>query len=308
MIIKKNNLRVVITGASGFIGRPLSLKLADLGYEVLAISRVVPTWSEKSKIFWLEADLSSPLSYQKKIKSFRPEVVIHLAWQDIPDFSFEKSVINLSQSLEFLNFVIGIESCKKILISGSCWEYGRVKGECLETDLALPKDHFTWAKNALYSWLHIICKQKDIQLLWMRIFYAYGPGQRLESLIPSILTNLKQGKLPELRTPKNANDFIYVDDIVNAFSQAVVVNNSSMIYNLGSGVSSSAVEVCRIAENIILGTETLTQEIDIRSKSTICDVDFWADFTQSKRYLDWQPTTSLVDGIYKTWQWLNYSE
>ena len=301
-------MRVLITGASGFIGRPLSLKLADLGCEVLAISRVVPTWSEKSTIFWLKADLSSPLSYQKKIKSFRPEVVIHLAWQDIPDFSFEKSVINLSQSLEFLNFVIGIESCKKILISGSCREYGRVKGECLETDPALPKDHFTWAKNALYSWLHIICKQKDIQLLWMRIFYAYGPGQRLESLIPSILTNLKQGKLPELRTPKNANDFIYVDDIVNAFSQAVVVNNSSMIYNLGSGVSNSALEVCRIAENIILGTETLTQEIEIRSKDTICDADFWADFSQSKRYLDWQPTTSLVDGIYKTWQWLNYSE
>jgi nucleoside-diphosphate-sugar epimerase len=142
----------------------------------------------------------------------------------------------------------------------------------------------------------------------MRIFYAYGPRQRLESLIPSILTNLKQGKLPELQYPKNANDFIYVDDIVNAFSQAVVVNNSSMIYNLGSGVSTPVLEVCRIAENIVLGTETLTQEVNIRSKGTLCDVDFWADCTHSKRYLDWQPTTSLVDGIHKTWQWLNCSE
>ena len=102
-------MRVVITGASGFIGRPLSLKLADLGYEVLAISRVVPTWSEKSKIFWLEADLSSPLSYQKKIKSFRPEVVIHLAWQDIPDFSFEKSVIQLKpDSMGLVHLLISL--------------------------------------------------------------------------------------------------------------------------------------------------------------------------------------------------------
>jgi len=300
-------MRVLLTGASGFIGVPLLKKLSQEGHQVLALSRSIPTKRENS-IEWLGCDLSSPESYANKVKEFSPEVLIHLAWQDIPNFSLEKSRINLDQSLELISFVIELSTCRKIIVSGSCFELNQLQGECSEATQGKVKDHFTWAKNALYSWLNMMCKQKDIQLLWMRIFYAYGPHQRSESLIPSILTNLKQGKLPELRTPKNANDFIYVDDIANAFSKAVLVNNSSMIYNLGSGVSTSILEVCRIAENITLGTEALTQEMYSRSKGTTCDVDFWADLTQSKRYLDWQPTTPLVDGIEKTWQWLNCSE
>ncbi len=297
-------MRVLLTGASGFIGVPLLKKLSQEGHQVLALSRSIPTKRENS-IEWLGCDLSSPESYANKVKEFSPEVLIHLAWQDIPNFSLEKSRINLDQSLDFISFVIGLATCKKIIVSGSCFELNQLQGECSEATQGEVRDHFTWAKHALYSWLRMMCKQKDIQLLWMRIFYVYGPRQRPESLIPSILTNLKQGKLPELRTPKNANDFIYVDDIADAFSKAVSVNNNSMIYNLGAGVSTSVLEVCRIAEKIVLGTETLTQKMDSRSKDTSCDVDFWADFTQSKKYLDWQPTTSLVDGIEKTWQWLN---
>jgi len=297
-------MKVLVTGATGFIGVPLLEKLNRKGHQVLALSRSAQT-KRGNGIEWLGCDLASPESYVNKVKEFSPEVLIYLAWQDIPNFSLEKSRINLNQSLDLISFVIGLATCKKIIVSGSCFELNQLQGECSESTQGEARDHFTWAKHALYSWLRMMCKQKDIQLLWMRIFYVYGPRQRPESLIPSILTNLKQGKLQELRTPKNANDFIYVDDIADAFSKAVSVNNNSMIYNLGTGVSTSVLEVCRIAEKIVLGTETLTQEMDSKSKGTSCDVDFWADFTQSKKYLDWQPTTSLVDGIGKTWEWLN---
>ncbi len=297
-------MKVLVTGATGFIGLPLLEKLNRKGHQVLALSRSAQT-KRGNGIEWLGCDLASPESYVNKVKEFSPEVLIYLAWQDIPNFSLEKSRINLDQSLDLISFVIGLATCKKIIVSGSCFELNQLQGECSESTQGEARDHFTWAKHALYSWLRMMCKQKDIQLLWMRIFYVYGPRQRPESLIPSILTNLKQGKLQELRTPKNANDFIYVDDIADAFSKAVSVNNNSMIYNLGAGVSTSVLEVCRIAEKIVLGTETLTQEMDSKSKGTSCDVDFWADITQSKKYLDWQPTTSLVDGIGKTWEWLN---
>ena len=297
-------MRVLVTGATGFIGVPLLEKLNRKGHQVLALSRSAPTKREGG-IEWLGCDLSLPGSYANAVKEFSPEVLIHLAWQDIPNFSLKKSRINLDQSLDFISFVIELATCKKIIVSGSCFELNQLQGECSESAQGEVRDHFTWAKHALYSWLRMMCKQKDIQLLWMRIFYVYGPRQRPESLVPFILTNLKQGRLPELRTPKNANDFIYVDDVANAFSKAVSVNNNSMIYNLGSGVSTPVLEVCRIAEKIVLGTETLTQEMGSRSKGTSCDIDFWADSTQSKKYLDWKSATSLVDGIEKTWQWLN---
>ena len=131
-----------------------------------------------------------------------------MAWHSIPDFSFERSRNNLNHSLDLLSFVIGLDSCSKILVSGSCFELNRLKGVCPETEIGTPKDDFTWAKHTLRSWLELACEKNQIELGWMRIFYVYGPLQRQESLVPSILTHLKRGYLPDLRTPQNSNDFI----------------------------------------------------------------------------------------------------
>ena len=285
--MRKAEMRVLVTGASGFIGLPVLQCLEKQGDKVLALSRSEPTRTIASSVKWLIADLTSPETYQVAIKEFAPQVVIHLAWQGIPDFSFDTSRNNLNHSLGLLSFVIGLGSCKKVLVSGSCWESNIDKGECLETTQGEAKDYFTWAKIALYSWLNMMCKQKHIQLSWMRTFYVYGPRQKTESLIPTILTKLKNGQLPDLQTPKNANDFVYIDDVADAFTKATSVDNKSGVYNLGSGKSTPVLEVCRIAEKIVLGTDTLTQEMEGKYKDTTCDVDFWAScYTSQKNISD----------------------
>ena len=114
-------MRVLFTGATGFIGLPIVQCLVKQGDSVLALSRSEPTMALASSVKWLQADLASPATYQVAIKEFAPQVVIHLAWQSIPDFSFETSRNNLNQSLKLFSFVIGLDSCNKILVSGSCW-------------------------------------------------------------------------------------------------------------------------------------------------------------------------------------------
>jgi len=296
-------MRVLVTGASGFIGLPVVQRLEQQGHTVLAFSRNILKKPATSFVNWLKADLSSPETYQGVIQTFKPEVLIHLAWQDIPDFSFEKSRNNLSHSLDLLSFVIGLNSCRKILVSGSCFELNRLSGECLETELGTPKDYFTWAKHTLHSWLKVICEKEKINLGWMRIFYVYGPRQRQESLIPSILTHLQNGKLPNLRTPQNANDFVFVDDVAKGFSNAVSNEFPSGIYNLGSGFPTSVLEVCRQAERIVLGTDSLIRQLEEKNELS-CNVDFWADCSNANKSLDWIHTTDLGVGIEKTWKWL----
>jgi len=297
-------MRILVTGASGFIGLPVVQSLEKRGLNVLGLSQSIPIVPSASSIIWVKADLSSPETYRNAVKKFAPEVVIHLAWQGIPDYSFESSRNNLNLSLDLLSFAVGLGSCRKILVSGSCWEANNLKGECLETTQGEAKDYFTWAKHTLYSWLNMMCKQKNIQLSWMRIFYVYGPRQRPESLIPTILTKLNNAQLPDLQTPKNANDFVYIDDVANAFAKAASIDNKSGVYNLGAGESTPVLEVCRIAERIVLGSDVLTQEMVEKFKETTCDVDFWASCTKSKKYLGWQQSTSLEEGIKQTWEWL----
>jgi len=300
-----NKLRVLITGASGFIGAPLSENLANLGFDVMAISRTLPENHLARSVNWIGVDLSSPATYRETISAFCPEVVIHLAWQDIPDFSIEKSIMNQNQAIEFLSFVTGIESCKKILVSGSCWEYDRVQGECLANDIGAPKDHFTWAKHSIYSWLEMTCKQKVISFGWLRIFYVYGPKQRPASLIPSILMHLKNKELPQIKTPKNASDYVFIDDVVDAFALATENQFSAGIYNLGAGISTSVLEMCRYAEQIVYNSSDLTQQLEKETQSSVSSVDFWADIEKTKEHFGWEPKTSLLNGITKTWDYIN---
>ncbi|MDC1027308.1 NAD(P)-dependent oxidoreductase [Candidatus Thioglobus sp.] len=296
-------MRILITGASGFIGLPLTQRLLREGHQILALSRT-KIKVEKS-INWIISDLSSPTTYMDEVKSFKPEVLIHLAWQDIPDFSFNKSISNLNQSLTFLSYVISLGYCKKILVSGSCFELNKLTGECLESEKGSPKDNFTWSKHSLRLWLEIECKKQGITLGWMRIFYVYGPRQRSSSLVPTILINLKNGKLPQIRTPNNSNDFLFIEDVVDAFSNATMFDFPSGIYNLGSGITTSILDICKIAEMMIQGTDTLSQKLKNDSIDTSEVVNFWASNFRTKKYLEWSPSVSLEEGIKKTWLWIN---
>ena len=230
--------------------------------------------------------------------------MVRLAWTGIPDYSFQISRFNLEQSLDLISFIAELGSCRKILVAGSCWEFNRLKGRCSEKEIGTPKNNFTWAKHTLRSWLEIECLRKEIILGWMRLFYVYGPRQRAESLIPSILYALKEGKPPHILFPEHANDFIFVEDVANALSQAVNQDFSSGIYNLGSGSATPILKVFRVAENIVLGSEDHFKKLEERTKPKQHPVDFWADLHRSKNELSWIPSTSLEEGISQTWEWI----
>lgn len=296
-------MRVLITGASGFIGLALSNNLADSEFKVMAIARSIPVKSHNS-ITWIKSDLNSVENYIKEIISFKPEVLIHLAWQDIPDFSLKKSLHNLNQSTKFISFISEIESCKKILISGSCLEYGNFQGRCLHSDIALPTNFFTLAKHSLRLWAEMITNEKSISLGWLRLFYVYGPGQRQDSLIPTIFKCLLDEKVLEVRNPYNANDYIFIDDVIDAFKIATYTPFESGIFNIGSGVSTSALEVCKYAEKLILNSSTLSQKIEKSFQSLDSEINFWADITNCEKDLKWSPKVSLEEGIERTWRHL----
>jgi UDP-glucose 4-epimerase len=301
-------MNILITGGSGFIGLPIVRELIkkDNSNNILALTRKNPeTLVNADTLEWIQTDLNNVHSFQKKIKDFEPEVIIHLAWEKIPDFSLEPCLSNLNQSIDFFQFIFSLKSCKKIITSGSCFEYATIFGECIESQNTEPTDLFTWAKLSLLNYLKIETQKREISLAWFRIFYAYGPGQREQSLIPILLNNLNKDCLPQLKTPNNCNDYIFVQDIADLFSIAVTKEFPSGIYNIGSGERTSVLEICEISESIVLNQRSLTKQLKEDTINIPSESSFQASMELTEKIFGWKALTKLKDGIEITYKKLN---
>jgi len=297
-------MRILLTGGSGFIGMPLLRRILDSkeNHEVLSFGTKRESPCLHERVDWFTADLNDRCSYQEAVREFLPEVVIHLGWEGIPDFSESTCRKNLHNSLMLFQTVGQLDCCLKIIVSGSCFEYGQMNSICNETDVVGIDDYFTWAKNSLRQYLEVMCLQKNITLCWMRIFYAYGPRQRKDALLSIILRALDSGDLPDIRSPRNANDFIYVDDIADGIIKTMETNVVSGIYNLGSGIATTVIDVCREAEKTILGTDEITRKLETGKDEISSTRCFSADINKIVSAVGWEPRTPLNKGILYTWE------
>jgi nucleoside-diphosphate-sugar epimerase len=301
-------MKLLITGASGFIGQHLVKKLIEQGHTILALSRSADlqhVTNNTDKLIYFQSSLELENSALERIKDFEPDVLIHLAWGKIPDFSFETSFENLQNHILFFRNIFTINSLKKIIVTGSCWEYNKKMGGCKESDICVSGNFFTWAKNSLRDFLQYECLQKNVNFIWTRVFYVYGPQQRIGSLIPSVIENIRKGLIPELKTPSNANDFIYVDDVAEGLLQFAINDITSGIYNLGSGKSMPVIDLVCLIENSLNGNMILSKELLIRTTLSNKHTDFWADMTKTFSAIKWKPRTSLALGIEKM---INYKK
>ncbi len=293
-------MKVFITGATGFVGTHVLAAVNALGHDILASTlEEDKTENNPSNIHWLYGDFSDLKFLRTRLTSFNPDVIIHLAWQGIPDYSETSSRRNLNHSIELIDFILSKTNCKKIIVSGSCWEYGKTQGACKESSLVNIDSYFAWAKFSLYKYLSVKCDKKNVVLNWFRIFYVYGPGQREKSLIPTLIKSIGQSKTPRITSPLNKNDFVYAEDVAKVFAKTIDTDLPSGVYNLGSGCSTSVYDLCRIVEKKLIGTQIISRNIieDWNQVDIVESIDFWADMTKTRKALNILGSTSLEEGI-----------
>lgn len=290
-------MKILFTGATGFVGSHIRSEIETVNNEILFLvpeGENLSAAGKNSKI--IETNLRDIEKVKNKIKSFSPEVCIHCAWQGIPDYSEEISKLNLINSIKLVDFLFKETRCSKLVISGSCFEYGKTKGICRENKTGTPSQFFAWAKQSLYNYSNLMARNKGQSLIWFRMFYVYGPGQRKESLIPSLVSSFQKGEKPNINRPFNANDFIYMPDAAKAYKLAIEKDVFSGIYNIGSGISTRVIDICRLVEKKVSVTSSITDEINKECDRTQ-DVDFYADTSKMQRLLGWRTETSIEDGI-----------
>ena len=182
-------MKILLSGGSGFIGRNLLNYIShNNDYDILVIGRNLEK-IKSNNVEKFRVDLNEIEDNFEKIKKYNPDIFLHLAWEGIPNYSEELSKKNYLNTIKIIKMIVSETSCKKILSTGSCWEYndGNSIGECREDQLVTSKKPFSIYKNKIFNEVYEICEKKNILFNWLRLFYVYGPFQRLNSLIPSLI-------------------------------------------------------------------------------------------------------------------------
>ena len=288
-------MRILLTGGSGFVGKYLLELLSNTKNKVIVLNKSNYKNNYKN-IKLVKVSLSKPNTYKKILIEFRPEIVVHLAWEKIPFFDHKTCKINLDNSILFFENIFSLGSCKKIIIAGTCLEYNIMKGVCKTKINGEPYNYFTWAKHSLKSWLEIEAKKNKINMIWLRIFYAYGPFQRSGSLLPTIFNSLQKGKLPNIKNIRNKNDFVFVYDVATIFYNSIFNKIKSGVYNCSSGKSVSVIKLISIAEKIVNKNNKYTDELKKINKNKGL-VNFWGSNYLTNKYFQPLRMHSLEEGI-----------
>src|SRR3989338_1975081 len=222
-------MRIVVSGATGFVGSHTIQALAANGHEVLSLAK----HAAEAPPVAIAADLAGEdTAWQSSVRAFAPEAAIHLAWEGIPDYGPEMSARNERASIAFFGFLESI-CIQRIVGVGSSWEN-------------MHANAFTAAKDAVRHFGESLDQKGSLAFAWARIFFAYGPRQRSNALIPSMVRSIQKGESVQLTKPQAQNDFIYIEDVAHALALLATTTAPSGIYEIGSGVAASVQEIARL--------------------------------------------------------------
>jgi UDP-glucose 4-epimerase len=288
--------RVLVTGATGFIGRPLCEALLALGAKVHGVARsaergvagVVP-WS---------VDLRERADVEAVLAKIRPQVVFHLAAQVTA--RQERDLIrpmlehNLLGSVNLLMATIE-GSCRRMVFCGSGEEPA---GEIRE---ALPSSPYTAAKAAASLYARMFQHVYHLPVVIVRPFLTYGPRQEATKLIPYTIHKLLRGESPQLSSANRLCDFIHLSDVVRgmlwAATQPGIVGET---FDLGTG------EVVSIRAAVEMVTRLIGANVPVQFAPCLeraHEPPLIADLDTSQRLLGWTPRWTLESGLRATIDW-----
>jgi len=290
--------RILVTGANGFIGSHLCLRLRQEGAEVHAVYRSRRP-SDFGDQHWWQADLADEAVARKIVLTVRPEVIFHLAShvKGAPDLEHVLPTFhsNLQSTVNLLTAACE-SKCRRVVLTGSLAEPEVENGE---TFPSAPYAAAKWASSGYARMFHALY---NLPVLIARVFMVYGPGQMdLTKLIPYVIVSLLRGESPKITSGVRLLDWIYVSDVIDGFltlAQQAGVEGSTI--DLGSGAFVSIREIVQQIVSIIgEGTSPEFGALPDRPMEPIR----MAKTAETFARIGWRPQVSLPEGLKRTVAW-----
>jgi len=301
--------RALVTGATGFVGANLARRLLRDGCEVHLLLRPAHNpWrieAIRADVHLHTLNFDDREALAQAVGRIRPDWIFHLAAYGA--YSDQTDVRQMIQT----NIVATthlVEACletgfEAFVNTGSSSEYGFKNRAPNESEWLQPNSHYAWTKAAATHFCSYAARNAGAHLPTLRLYSVYGPFEEPTRLLPTLVLKGLQGQLPPLVGPDIARDFVYADDVCEAYIRAASIaeQEPGAVYNVATGVQTSLRQVVELAKQVM----------DIRDEpqwgsmpNRHWDSTTWVgDSDKIRRVLDWSPHYTFEQGFHQTVDW-----
>ena len=315
--------RVLVTGVTGFIGSILAKRLIELGYKVFGAVRhcasrsLRPIEAILDDIALLNADITDPMSISQALRSADPDYLCHLAALTPVSLSFEKPFdylrMNYLGTMNIIHAMMNLPDYekRKIVIASTGEVYGFQKEEDahenpLKEDASFnPTSPYAVSKAAVDMYATMASQVYNLDCVTLRPTNTYGRRFDTHFLVEYGITSMLKGEKVYVGAPESIRDYLYVDDHVNAYIQAMKKGKRGQAYNIGRGEGiKNLFLIERIADKIGYGKNKIvfgSYPPGYPLRPIVSDQPYIIlDSAKAKRELNWGAQVNLDEGLEKT--------
>ncbi len=304
---------ILVLGAAGFIGANLLRRLLKYREDVFGVVRSLPAWRldgiDRRHI--LEADLVDLAATRNLVVGIRPRTVFDCIAYGAYSFETDHDLIyrtNFTALVQLVELLANTDFAA-LVHAGSSSEYGTNSAGPLEEESLQPNSHYSVSKAAASNYISYAGKIRRLPVLNLRLYSVYGPLEDASRLMPNIVAKGLKGAFPPLVDPNTSRDFVYIDDVCDAFVLAAArltpdIYGESL--NIGTGRATTIGQLAKIAADVFSIDE---QPIFGSMAGRSWDLpDWYATPGKAERLLNWTAKTDVPTGLKLTSEWIGSLE
>ncbi|WP_320535188.1 NAD-dependent epimerase/dehydratase family protein [Robbsia andropogonis] len=277
-------MKILLTGATGFVGRHLVPQLLARGHRLTVLVRdpsSVSGFPWGADVEALAFDLAST-DFDALPDWGSQDALIHLAWPNLPNygasFHFEA---NLPQSYQFIKRCVE-RGIRHVLATGTCFEYGMRDGCLVESMGARPANPYAFAKDTLRGFVELLQKETPLTFQWARLFYMYGEGQNPKSLLAQLDRAIDEGQPSfDMSLGEQLRDYLPIEEVARRLALLLDHPTLQGVTNICSG---EPISVRRLVEQHIAKRKaTIALNLGFYPYSPFEPLAFWGDANRMRQ-------------------------